>query len=60
MRRGVNGVRTKYRWSRADLARVRKEVDEVRLLYLKKDPELMETLELVEEIMRDDPPLSTG
>jgi site-specific DNA recombinase len=59
LRRGVNEVRTKYRWTRADLARVRKQVDEVHLLYLKKDPELMETLELVEEIMRDDPPLST-
>jgi hypothetical protein len=38
---------------------VRKQIDEVRLLYLKKDPELMETLEMVKEIMRNDPPLHT-
>ncbi len=41
-------------WNHADLQRMKKNIREVRRLYLRKDPELMEGLHIIREIMRED------
>lgn len=61
LRSDVKDVRTSHCQDCAPKATyhvVRKLASEVRAMYLKRDPELMETLQLVREIMEDDPPSS--
>lgn len=46
-------------WQRAAIQRMKKNIREVRAQYLRKDPELMEVLHIIREIMKDDlPPIS--
>ena len=46
-------------WQRADIQWIKKNIREVRAQYLRKDPELMEALHIIGEIMKDDlPPAS--
>lgn len=57
LRSGVKDDRTPIQWTRADTARIRKITEEVRAQYLRRDPELMETLHLIKEIMKNNPSL---
>lgn len=43
-------------WQRAEIQWMKKSIREVRAQYLRKDPELMEALHVIREIMKDDFP----
>lgn len=55
----LKDTQERKKWQRAEIQRMKKNIREVRAQYLRKDPELMEALHIIREIMKDDLPTTS-
>ena len=55
----LKDTREPKNWQCAEIQRMKKNIREIRAQYLRKDPELMEALHIIREIMKDDLPLTS-